>query len=67
MTSHFNFFHKLLLLGPSSNTHNDQTESTEIKDPTESKDPALPDTCGPDLTFDAVTTFRGEIMFFKDK
>uniref|UniRef100_A0A8B9M504 Collagenase 3 n=1 Tax=Accipiter nisus TaxID=211598 RepID=A0A8B9M504_9AVES len=42
-------------------------ESTEIKDPTESKDPALPNTCGPDLTFDAVTTFRGEIMFFKDK
>ncbi|KFW11297.1 Neutrophil collagenase, partial [Fulmarus glacialis] len=42
-------------------------ESTEIKDATESKDPALPNTCGPDLTFDAVTTFRGEIMFFKDK
>uniref|UniRef100_A0A8C3BIF8 Collagenase 3 n=1 Tax=Cairina moschata TaxID=8855 RepID=A0A8C3BIF8_CAIMO len=42
-------------------------ESAEIKDPTESKEPALPNTCSPDLTFDAVTTFRGEIMFFKDK
>ncbi|KFP65913.1 Stromelysin-1, partial [Cariama cristata] len=38
-----------------------------LYDPTESRDPALPNTCGPDLTFDAVTTFRGEIMFFKDK
>uniref|UniRef100_A0A8C3JX27 Collagenase 3 n=1 Tax=Calidris pygmaea TaxID=425635 RepID=A0A8C3JX27_9CHAR len=35
--------------------------------PTESKDSALPNTSGPDLSFDAVTTFRGEIMFFKDK
>ncbi|XP_009895073.2 stromelysin-1 [Dryobates pubescens] len=55
------------LYGPSYNTHNDQIESTEIKDPSESKDPVLPNTCGPNLTFDAVTTFRGEIMFFKDK
>ncbi|KAM6097715.1 LOW QUALITY PROTEIN: stromelysin-1-like [Theristicus caerulescens] len=55
------------LYGPSSNTHNDQRESTEIKDPTESKDPALPNTCGPSLTFDAVTTFHGEIVFFKEK
>ncbi|KFP74142.1 Stromelysin-1 [Acanthisitta chloris] len=37
------------------------------EDTTESNDPALPNTCGPNLTFDAVTTFRGEIMFFKDK
>ncbi|KAM6140972.1 LOW QUALITY PROTEIN: stromelysin-1-like [Pterocles gutturalis] len=44
------------LYGPCFNTHNDQRESTEIKH-----------TCGPDLTFDAVTTFRAEIMFFKDK
>ncbi|XP_074429070.1 stromelysin-1-like [Larus michahellis] len=55
------------LYGPSSNTYNDQRESTEITDPNESKDPALPNTRGPDLTFDAVTTFCGEIMFFKDK
>ncbi|NXC15726.1 MMP3 protein, partial [Corythaeola cristata] len=54
------------LYGP-SDTYNDQKESTEIEDPTESKDPALPNACGPNLTFDAVTTFRGEIMFFKDK
>lgn len=67
MSSHYNFFHKLLLLGPSPNTNNDQRESTEIKDPTESKDPALPNSCSSNLTFDAVTTFRGEIMFFKDK
>ncbi|NXU57198.1 MMP3 protein, partial [Turnix velox] len=52
------------LYGPSSNTCNDQGESTEIKD---IKDPALQNTCGPNLTFDAVTTFRGEILFFKDK
>ncbi|XP_051479004.1 stromelysin-1-like [Apus apus] len=55
------------LYGPPSNTHSNQRESTEIEDPAESKDPALTNTCGPDLTFDAVTTFRGEIMFFKDK
>lgn len=67
MSSHYNFFHKLLLLGPSPNTNNDQRESTEIKDPTESKDPVLPNSCSSNLTFDAVTTFRGEIMFFKDK
>lgn len=67
LSSHYNFFHKLLLLGSSPNTNNDQTESTEIKDPTESKDPTLPNSCSSNLTFDAVTTFRGEVMFFKDK
>ncbi|NWV43167.1 MMP3 protein, partial [Grantiella picta] len=55
------------LYGPSPNTNNDQRESTEIKDPTESKDPVLLNSCSSNLTFDAVTTFRGEIMFFKDK
>ncbi|NXL93363.1 MMP3 protein, partial [Alectura lathami] len=55
------------LYGPSPNTYNDQSESAEAEDPTESKEPALPNSCSPDLTFDAVTTFRGEIMFFKDK
>ncbi|NXR83063.1 MMP3 protein, partial [Pycnonotus jocosus] len=55
------------LYGSSPSTNNDQRESTEIKDPTESKDPALPNSCSSSLTFDAVTTFRGEIMFFKDK
>ncbi|KAK4828874.1 hypothetical protein QYF61_001002, partial [Mycteria americana] len=38
-----------------------------LYDSAESKDPALPNTCGPNLTFDAVITFHGEIMFFKDK
>ncbi|KFP26346.1 Stromelysin-1 [Colius striatus] len=38
-----------------------------LYDPTESKDPALPNICDSNLIFDAVTTFRGEIMFFKDK
>ncbi|NWH59384.1 MMP3 protein, partial [Geococcyx californianus] len=55
------------LYGPSSNTHNNGRETTEIKDTTEAKEPELPNTCSPDLTFDAVTSFRGEIMFFKDK
>ncbi|XP_071427492.1 stromelysin-1-like isoform X2 [Pithys albifrons albifrons] len=55
------------LYGPSSTTYENQRDSTEIKDTIEVKDPALPNTCGPNLTFDAVTTFRGEIMFFKDK
>ncbi|PKK27483.1 stromelysin-1 isoform X1 [Columba livia] len=55
------------LYGPSSNTHSDQRESAEIEDTTEPKDPALTNTCGLNLTFDAVTTFRGEIVFFKDK
>ncbi|XP_013811427.1 stromelysin-1-like [Apteryx mantelli] len=55
------------LYGHSPNTYNDQRESAEIKEPAEPKEPALPDTCSPDLTFDAVTTFRGEIIFFKDK
>ncbi|NWH82981.1 MMP8 collagenase, partial [Piaya cayana] len=38
-----------------------------LYDPTEAEEPALPNTCSPDLTFDAVTSFRGEIMFFKDE
>ncbi|XP_072194999.1 stromelysin-1-like [Excalfactoria chinensis] len=54
------------LYGP-SNTSNYQRDSAEIKDPTDSKEPVLPNSCGPDVTFDAVTTFRGEIIFFKDK
>ncbi|NXQ44852.1 MMP3 protein, partial [Catharus fuscescens] len=55
------------LYGSSPSTNSDQKESTEIKDPAESKDPALPNSCSSNLTFDAVTTFCGEIMFFKDK
>ncbi|XP_033002081.1 stromelysin-1-like [Lacerta agilis] len=29
--------------------------------------PAIPTACDPHLTFDAVTNFRGEMLFFKDK
>ncbi|XP_054448576.1 neutrophil collagenase [Pteronotus mesoamericanus] len=29
--------------------------------------PSAPTACDPRLTFDAITTFRGEILFFKDK
>ncbi|XP_005998658.2 collagenase 3-like [Latimeria chalumnae] len=29
--------------------------------------PTTPDTCDPYFTFDAVTTLRGELMFFKDR
>uniref|UniRef100_A0A8C3XTT0 Collagenase 3 n=1 Tax=Chelydra serpentina TaxID=8475 RepID=A0A8C3XTT0_CHESE len=42
-------------------------ESTDSVEPMKPTEPLPPNTCGPNLTFDAVTTFRGEIMFFKDK
>ncbi|NXL93365.1 MMP8 collagenase, partial [Alectura lathami] len=29
--------------------------------------PVTPQACDPNLTFDAITTLRGEIMFFKDR
>uniref|UniRef100_A0A8C4WC27 Peptidase metallopeptidase domain-containing protein n=1 Tax=Gopherus evgoodei TaxID=1825980 RepID=A0A8C4WC27_9SAUR len=45
----------------------DPTESTVSIEPLEPTEPLPPNTCGPNLTFNAVTTFRGEIMFFKDK
>ncbi|XP_008054158.1 matrix metalloproteinase-27 [Carlito syrichta] len=35
------------------------------KTPAKPKKPALPYACDPDLTFDAITTFRTEVMFFK--
>ncbi|NWI27556.1 MMP8 collagenase, partial [Sula dactylatra] len=46
---------------------NSQLESTKIKDSAKSKDPALPNICSPNLTFDAVTSFHGGTIFFKDK
>ncbi|XP_067423224.1 stromelysin-1-like [Emydura macquarii macquarii] len=55
------------LYGPSSNAPEDPTESTVSIKPIEPTEPATPVFCDPKLTFDAVTTFRGEIMFFKDK
>uniref|UniRef100_A0A8C8VIM6 Peptidase metallopeptidase domain-containing protein n=1 Tax=Pelusios castaneus TaxID=367368 RepID=A0A8C8VIM6_9SAUR len=55
------------LYGPSSNAPEEPTESTDSIEPIEPTKPALPNSCDPNLNFDAITTFRGEIMFFKDK
>lgn len=35
--------------------------------PTESVPPETPDMCDPTLSFDAISTLRGEILFFKDR
>ncbi|XP_014715502.1 matrix metalloproteinase-27 [Equus asinus] len=35
--------------------------------PTKPKEPTVPHVCDPDLTFDAITTFRREVMFFKGR
>ncbi|NXE51492.1 MMP3 protein, partial [Casuarius casuarius] len=40
--------------------HKEPTEMTPSKPATRAED------CDPDLTFDAITTLRGEILFFKD-
>ncbi|XP_043928521.1 matrix metalloproteinase-18-like isoform X2 [Protopterus annectens] len=37
------------------------------KDPVRTTDSSIPDTCGTKMSFDAITTLRGEIMFFKDR
>lgn len=37
------------------------------KVPEQPKGPTLPHACDPDLTFDAITTFRREVMFFKGR
>ncbi|KAK2490305.1 hypothetical protein MC885_010181 [Smutsia gigantea] len=37
------------------------------KTPAKPKEPTVPHACDPDLTFDAVTTFRREVMFFKGR
>ncbi|XP_053169165.1 stromelysin-1-like [Hemicordylus capensis] len=51
------------LYGASPNPSQDPEEDDEVL----IKPTALPTACSPKLTFDAVTTFRGEILFFKDK
>ncbi|KAL8191070.1 UNVERIFIED_CONTAM: hypothetical protein K2H54_067367 [Gekko kuhli] len=56
-----------LLYGASSNPSQGRTEQDESRQPSRPAQPVLPASCDPQLTFDAVTTFRGEIMFFKDK
>ncbi|XP_054829865.1 stromelysin-1-like [Eublepharis macularius] len=55
------------LYGPSLHPSQDPTEQDKPSKPIRPAQPTLPATCDPQLTFDAVTTFRGEIMFFKDK
>ncbi|NIG57934.1 matrix metalloproteinase-27 [Pontoporia blainvillei] len=37
------------------------------KTPAKPKGPTVPHACDPDLTFDAITTFRREVMFFKGR
>ncbi|XP_008018853.3 matrix metalloproteinase-27 [Chlorocebus sabaeus] len=37
------------------------------KVPAKPKEPTIPHACDPDLTFDAITTFRREVMFFKGR
>ncbi|XP_058042335.1 stromelysin-1-like isoform X1 [Ahaetulla prasina] len=55
------------LYGASSNPPQDPVEKDEPRKPNSPGKPALPSACNPGLTFDAVTTFRGEIMFFWNK
>ncbi|KFZ63658.1 Interstitial collagenase [Podiceps cristatus] len=40
-------------------------EMSPREEPTPSKTPERPEDCDPHLTFDAITTLRGEILFFK--
>uniref|UniRef100_A0A7M4FAZ2 Stromelysin-1-like n=1 Tax=Crocodylus porosus TaxID=8502 RepID=A0A7M4FAZ2_CROPO len=54
------------LYGKSSNPIENDTEFNWPGEPTGPKEPAVPSACNPELTLDAVTTFRGEIIFFKD-
>ncbi|XP_015277103.1 PREDICTED: stromelysin-1-like [Gekko japonicus] len=56
-----------LLYGASSNPSQGPTEEDESRQPSRPAQPVLPAPCDPQLTFDAVTTFRGEIIFFKEK
>ncbi|XP_006887415.1 PREDICTED: stromelysin-2 [Elephantulus edwardii] len=51
------------LYGPPPSSTDNTTAPTESI-PTQSQPPAK---CDPDLSFDAVTAMRGEIIFFKDK
>ncbi|XP_061484708.1 stromelysin-1-like [Rhineura floridana] len=55
------------LYGPSSNPSQDPVEDDILNEPIRPAQPALPSACDSHLTFDAVTPFRGELMFFKDK
>ncbi|XP_069828069.1 matrix metalloproteinase-18-like [Dendropsophus ebraccatus] len=43
-----------------------RTTPVEPNDPVKPVEPSTPSTCLPNITFDAVTTLRGEILFFKE-
>nr|XP_034958868.1 stromelysin-1-like [Zootoca vivipara] len=45
----------------------DPVEDDIPRAPARPSQPAIPTACDPHLTFDAVSNFRGEILFFKDK
>ncbi|XP_062983192.1 stromelysin-1-like [Elgaria multicarinata webbii] len=55
------------LYGPSSDPSQDPVEDEKPREPVRPTQPALPTACDPHLTFDAVSPFRGEILFFKNK
>ncbi|XP_039212196.1 stromelysin-1-like isoform X1 [Crotalus tigris] len=55
------------LYGASSNPPQDPVEKDEPSKPNSPGKPVLLSACNPGLTFDGVTTFRGEIMFFWNK
>ncbi|XP_044297860.1 stromelysin-1-like [Varanus komodoensis] len=55
------------LYGASSKPAQDPVEDDKPRTPGRPAQPALPSVCDPRLTFDAVTPFRGEILFFKNR
>ncbi|XP_020667501.3 stromelysin-1 [Pogona vitticeps] len=55
------------LYGPSSNPSEDPVEDSKPREPIRPTQSAIPTACDPQLTFDAVTSLRGEILFFKNK
>ncbi|XP_032344137.1 matrix metalloproteinase-27 isoform X3 [Camelus ferus] len=61
-------------LGLGGDTHFDEDENWTKDGPggppkatAKPQEPTVPHACDPDLTFDAVTTFRREVMFFKGR
>lgn len=53
----------LFPLGPPTASRDDPVVPTESVPP----EPGTPATCDPALSFDAVSTLRGETLFFKDR
>lgn len=56
-------FSHLFPLGPPPASPPEPVEPTESTPP----EPGTPATCDPALSFDAISTLRGEILFFKDR